>query len=287
MKKCHRLPFLALAAIAVWAAMNPGAANAGSVVYVAGSGNEFGTLNLTTGAFTDIGTLNLPTNDNIFGMGFGSNGALYGLDATLPTANLYQINITNADATLIGPTNPPESAIDASADASGKLYALSQDTNAIFYSMTPATTGTTTTVVGPTGISSTGLMAVNASGTQIFTGAYDPTTGTYDLYSINPTTGVATLIGDTGFYIINGLFVNGTLYGFDDVTNAIVTINTTTGIATQVATYNLPGGDNVFASALLTTTSVPEPSSVVLGLIGVAAVGSTGLLRRRSAAPAA
>jgi hypothetical protein len=287
MRKCNLLQFLALAAIAVWAAMNPGTADAGSVVYVAGSGNEFGTLNLTTGAFTDIGTLNLPTNDNIFGMGFGSDGKLYGLDATLPTANLYQINTSNANATLIGPTNPAESAIDGTADASGKMYALSQDTNAIFYTMTPATTGTTTTVVGPTGISSTGLMAVNASGTQIFTGAYDPMTGTTDLYSINPTTGVATLIGDTGFYIINGLFVNGTLYGFDDVTNAIVTINTTTGVATQVATYSLPSGDAIFASALLTTTSIPEPSSVVLGLIAVAAGGSLGLLRRRRSMSAA
>jgi hypothetical protein len=286
MKKCNLLQFLALAAIAVWAAMNPGTANAGSVVYVAGSGNEFGTLNLTTGAFTDIGTLNLPANDNIFGMGFGSDGKLYGLDATLPTANLYQINTSNADTTLIGPTNPAESAIDATADASGKMYALSQDTNAIFYTMTPGTTGTTTTVVGPTGISSTGLMAVNSSGSQIFTGAYDPMTGTTDLYSINPTTGVATLIGDTGFYIINGLFVNGTLYGFDDVTNAIVTINTSTGVGTQVATYSLPSGDVIFASALQ-TTSIPEPSSVVLGVIAVAAGGSVSLLRRRRAMPAA
>jgi hypothetical protein len=286
MKKCNLLQFLALAAIAVWAAMSPGAANAGSVVYVAGSGNEFGTLNLTTGAFTDIGTLNLPANDNIFGMGFGSDGKLYGLDATLPTANLYQINTSNADTTLIGPTNPAESAIDATADASGKMYALSQDTNAIFYTMTPGTTGTTTTVVGPTGISSTGLMAVNSSGSQIFTGAYDSMTGTTDLYSINPTTGVATLIGDTGFYIINGLFVNGTLYGFDDVTNAIVTINTSTGVGTQVATYSLPSGDVIFASALQ-TTSIPEPSSVVLGVIAVAAGGSVSLLRRRRAMPAA
>lgn len=238
MRKRNLLHLVALAAIGLAAAMNPGTADAGPVVYVAGSGNEFGTLDLLTGAYSNIGTLSLPVGDSIYGMGF-SGGSLYGLDSSVPNANLELINTTNANVTTVGGIN--QSAIDGTADASGVMYAMSQDpTNSIFYKLDPGTTGTTTTVVGSTGIASTGLMAVNASGTQIFTGTNDPMTGTTDLYSVNPTTGVATLVGDTGFYIINGLFVGGTLYGFDDNTNAIVTINTTTGMATQVATYSLP-----------------------------------------------
>lgn len=123
MKKRNLVRLVALAAIALGTAMNPSTAKAGSTLYVVGSGNEFGTLNLTTGAFAEIGTLNLPAGDNIYGMGFGSNGDLYALDASLPTASLYQINTSNANVTLIGGINPSQSTIDATADASGKLYA--------------------------------------------------------------------------------------------------------------------------------------------------------------------
>lgn len=280
MRTRNVIHILALAAVILAAAMRSGTAEAGSLVYVAGAGNEFGTLDLSTGAFNQIGTFSLSSGGQIYGMGFGSNGSLYGLDSSLP-ANLYQIDTTNANTSLVGAIN--QSAIDATSDASGVMYAISQDANAVFYTMNPATTGTTTHVVGSTGISSSGMMAVNATGTAIYTGAIDPRTGTTDLYSINPKTGAATLIGDTGFNIINGLFVNGTLYGFDDSTHVIVTINTTTGVATDVTSYTLPNGDSVLASALAPQGTVPEPSSVVMGLTALAAGGLLGLIRRRSA----
>ena len=76
------------------------------------------------------------------------------------------------------------------------------------------------------------------------------------------------------FSIGNGLFVNGTLYGFDYVSDAIVTIDTSTGMGTKVGTYDL-GGDVIYSSA------VPEPSSLVLGLIGVALAGSFRFARHR------
>ncbi len=270
---------VALAAIALCVALGPGLAQAGSVVYVAGTGNEFGTLNLSTGAFTNIGTLNLPGNDAIYGMGFGSDGKLYGLDASTPNANLYQINTSNASTSLVGAIG--QSAIDATSDANGVMYGLSFTANSNFFTLNPAS-GTTTTVVGATGIAGSGLMAVSANGSQIFAGATDATTGLTDLYSINKLTGAATLIGNTGFYIGNGLFVNGTLYGFDYNSEAIVTINTTTGVATQVATYSLPGGDTILASALAPQAIVPEPSSIVMGLIAIGAGGLVSLHRRRA-----
>ena len=229
---------------------------------------------MTTGAFTSIGTLNLPSGDQIFGMGFGPDGNLYGVDNE-SDAQLYRINPTNATITDLGTIGM--SAIDATTDASGKMYLLSQDTNAIFYTLNPPSTATN--VVGPTGISTEGLVAVNAAGTQLFTSVV---TGgsTYDLASVNLTTGVATDIGNTGFVPFNGLFVGSTLYGFDAFGN-IITLNTTTGAGTQVGTYSLPNGDVIDASAVLKSQSVPEPSSLVLGLVSVVFMGSLGLIRRR------
>jgi hypothetical protein len=294
MKKRNLLHLVALAAVALAAAMGPGTADAGAVVYVAGSGNEFGTLDLTTGAYTNIGTmtgLGDPSSNNMFGMGFGADGNLYGLDSqTSPDSHLWMINTSNAAVTDMGGVG--QTAIDATADASGKMYALTQDlTTSDLFTLNPPSTSST--MVGATGFIGTGLVAVTSDGSHIYAGASDPVTGTTDLYSVNPLTGVGTLIGDTGFFIINGLFVNGVLYGFDDNTNAIVTINLTTGAGTQVATYNTGGnpglgtpndpaaGDVIFASATTSIASIPEPSSVVLGAIALVAGGSLGLLRRR------
>ena len=185
----------------------------------------------------------------------------------MPDANLWQINRDTGAVTLIGAIG--QTALDATSSANGTLYVLSQDVNAVYYTMNPPST--TPTVVGPIGMSSGGLMAVSPDGSQLFT----TTQLTYDLVSINPTSGATNDIGPTGFMIDNGLFVNGTLYGFDTV-GAIVTINTTTGAGNQVATYSLPNGDAILASAL-----VPEPSSLVLGLIGAMLAGSFGRFRAR------
>ena len=123
-------------------------ARAEPVVYVAGDRNEFGTLSLTSGAFTPIGTLALPPGDLMFGMGFGPDGNLYGLDKQLPDAHLYRIDTTNAHLTDLGAIGL--SNVDATADANGKLYALSRDFNSTYYTMIPPSPATN--VVGPTGI---------------------------------------------------------------------------------------------------------------------------------------
>lgn len=250
-------------------ALAPPGARADTYVYVTGSANEFGTLDLNTGGFSQISTLNLPAGDYIYGMGYGANGMLYGVDSD-PTANLWQINPNTGVATEIGSIG--QSATDATSDSAGKLFVLSQDLNAVYYTMNPPSTSPS--VVGAIGISSGGLMAVTPDGSQLYT----TTQSTYQLVSINPTTGATTTIGSgLGYGVDNGLFVNGTLYGFDIYTDAIVTINTSSGTASQVGTYSLPNGDTIYASALI----VPEPSGLVLGLIGAAAAGSLHLARRR------
>ena len=271
---------LALAAIVIFgASVNLQTAQASQTVYVAGSGGEFGTINLTTGAFTAIGPgLDLGNNNSIFGMGFGSDGNLYGVDSG-STSSLFQINTTTGVATPTGGIPLGDSAIGAGADASGKLYVIDNNTPASLYTLQPPSTATTT--IGSTGITSDGLVAVNANGSQIFTSilvnnGFSPD----DLGKINPSTGVATDLGSTGFLIFTGLFIGDTLYGFD-AGGAIVTLNTTTGAATQVATYSLPNGDTINASAIQFGAAVPEPSSLILGLISTVALVSVSRIQRR------
>lgn len=268
-----RISILAIMA-ALGSAVALPSAEAGPTIYVAGTGNEFGTLDLATGAFTPITTLALPVGDLMYGMGFGADGKLYGLDSE-PDSHLWQINTSDGSLTDLGAIG--QSVVDATTDASGKLYALSQDVDATYFTMNPPSTATN--VVGLTGLSSLGLMAVTADGSHLYTTIVDSVSGTNDLVSINPTSGAATTIGDTGFTIDNGLFVGGTLYGFD-TNNAIVTIDTSTGLGTQLGTYDLPNGDFIVASAF-GPQSVPEPSSLILGLVATALAGTFGLIRHR------
>jgi hypothetical protein len=262
--------------VALWSAVAPPPARADLSVYVTGIGNEFGTLDLATGAFSQIATLKLPAGDLMYGMGFGADGKLYGVDSQRD-ANLWQINPSNGALTDLGAIG--RSAFDATSDASGKLYVISQNANPIYYTMNPPSPSPT--VVGRTGITSEGLMAVNADGTELFTTTQNTTSSTYDLVSLNPMTGMSTILGDTGFRVDAGLFVGSTLYGFDATSDAIVLLNTTTGAGTQVGTYSLPNGDPIFSAAAL----LPEPSSLVLGLIGTVLAVSVCLIRHHRSAP--
>jgi hypothetical protein len=253
---------------------------AAAPVYVAGTGNEFGTLNLTTGTFSPIGTLALPTGDHfMFGMGFGADGNLYGLDANLAGAHLWRINTTTAALTDLGPVG--QNVSGATADASGRMYITSDSqTNSLYYQLLPPST--TSIVKGSTGVIAGGLVAVTPDGTELFT-SFAPTLTTlpFHLGRIDPASGATTDLGSTGFAPIAGLFVNGTLYGFDSGF-AIITINTSTGAGTQVGTYSLPNDDQIVAVASpAASIGIPEPSSVVLGLVATVLVGSVGLVRRR------
>jgi hypothetical protein len=282
MRRHNRFCLGLLAAIALSIALGPCAAEAGTTVYVAGSGGEFGTIDLTTGAYTPIGTgtfTGLPSGDTMYAMGLGAGGYLFGVDQEAD-AHLYRINVNTGAVTDLGAIGM--SAEGGGADAGGKLFLLDQSTNNIFYTMNPPST--TTNAVGRTGILGNGLVAPNAAGTQVFASAYINATTPDELASINPATGMATDLGSTGFSgVYDGLFVNGTLYGFT-LNGAIITLDTSTGAGTKVATYSLPNGDYIDASAVM-IQGVPEPSSLVLGLLGTVLAGS-GLMRHRRRASA-
>jgi hypothetical protein len=267
---------LVLCIAALCAVVNPASVQADQMIFVAGTGNEFGTLDVNTGVFTNIGTMNLPAGDQIFGMGFGADKNLYAVDNQI-NANVWRIDTTTAAVTMVGTLN--QTAIDTSADNTGKMFAIAQGANANVYTFNPPSL--TTTLIGPSGITSGGLGAVNATGTAMFTSIIG-TNPTYDTGSVNLTTGAVTDLtpSGTGFDVINGYFIGNTLVGFDFTKDAIVTINTTTGAVTQTGTYSLPNGDAILASSLL-LSQIPEPSGLVLGLIATLVAGSLGVIRHR------
>jgi PEP-CTERM motif len=121
------------------------------------------------------------------------------------------------------------------------------------------------------------------------------------LVSINPTTGLATVIANepTGGLVSNpfnsilspaGPFIAGlsfspdgnTLYGatiqthFGGTNSGFVTVDATTGAITPISTVNLPILDGI----AFPTAAVPEPSSLILLGTGLAAI--CGLVRTRS-----
>jgi hypothetical protein len=95
-----------------------------------------------------------------------------------------------------------------------------------------------------------------------------------DLYSINRTTGTATLIGVGSYVDIFGLaFTNNTMYAIDSPSEGtqIYALSLTNGQTTTVTTYDSSVVGGIEAVAVFNSASVPEPSSLVLS--GMAAVG--------------
>src|SRR3974377_1578459 len=72
-------------------------AKADPIAYTGAAGGNFGTLDLTTGAFTLLGS----SGQTIAGMA-GAHGTLYGTSYAQPIGTLYSINRTNGSLTVVG-----------------------------------------------------------------------------------------------------------------------------------------------------------------------------------------
>lgn len=80
--------------------------------------------------------------------------------------------------------------------------------------------------------------------------ATDNNSGNASLYSVNPTTGAATLIGATGFGRVSAIAFSpsGVLYGIAGNSGDLITINTTTGVGTSVGNTGITATDMSFTS---------------------------------------
>jgi outer membrane protein assembly factor BamB len=100
-------------------------------------------------------------------------------------------------------------------------------------------------------------------------------TGDSILYSLDTTTGLATLIGNTGLpYPGIGamVFVDGTMYATYGYDNSIYTLNTTTGEATYLeGVTGLAAGNYIIGMAQL-PSDVPEPATLTLLATGLAVI---------------
>lgn len=246
---------------------------------------QFGTIDLQTGNFTNIATN--AAYSNIFGLGFGTNGALYALsdDGTPSAPVLDEFTIDQGTGTLANEvTFTGDSLFGGSADSRGVFTGLTDpgttQRSALF---TLDLAGGTLTPGHNTLINPNGLVVPDGAG-HIFASDVSPTTGnTNGLDEIeNPATGASFPVGATGvFAVYTGIFINGSLFTVAEDTNrnsGVYTLDTSTGAANFVTTTTLGNGGFVQALALAPS---PEPSGVVAVLVGIVGVGALAVRARR------
>jgi hypothetical protein len=241
---------------------------------------QFGTVNLTTGAFNQIGAA---IADPLGGLVAGPNGKLLSISAS---GNLDSVNPATGAVSVIGATGLGTLAY-TTAELNGTVYATDLKSNLY----TVNTTTGVASLIGYTGIpvcpsltnpaevSDETLFADGGKLFATFDGVNLATSGVVDspeLYQINPTTGVATLVGSTALGLDAALQVNGTVYGFAfgySGSNTVLSLNVANGKTTFLNDYvssPVAGGLNSFDIEGAIPT--PEPASFGLLTIGIAAL---------------
>jgi len=296
-----------LVAVSALSAMFSSAARADTIVYAETSAQQFGTVDLNTGTFNYIGDNFNPANPDLSGpLGFGvANGNLYTVHwGSGSTQALYEIDPATGTETYVADTGSNE--IQGIGSTANGLYAVTGLLGGPFIlnSLNPLTG--TLTPIGATGFTNTSV-GLDVSAVSD-TGALFATSGT-DLYSIDTSTGTATLIGSLGSTFASSLdtpddsmlsllYENGVLYGSYESSlfaphpaYTIYTINTTTGLATALSTgtegpsyfsspYPVPLA--YFAPDPIPSAAIPEPSSPALIVLMAVPFILAFAVRRRS-----
>jgi hypothetical protein len=256
---------------------------------------QFGTVDLSTGAFNQIG--HAIADPLLGGLVQGPNGSLLSASAA---GNLDSVNPATGAVSVIGAISvvnkvSPIGVVNVAteiAELNGTLYAT--DLYGNLYTVN-AKTGAAT-FVGVTGIplcpsltnsnesSDEALFTVGGKLFATFDGTNLATSGVVDspeLYQINPATGVATRVGPTALGIDAAVQQDGTVYGFAfgyAGPNAVLSLNVANGNTTFLNDYNAL--DITGAAAIPT----PEPASLGLLAAGIAAVLVAGRRRFRGSA---
>lgn len=265
-------------------------ASAGPLVYVVS--DSFGTIDLSTGAFTRIGPgapeqsdgLSPAANGRFYSLGFGGN-----LDSIDPATGIASvIGVTGLDTCILPSDSCGPNSANNLVSFGGTLYATDLSNN--LYTVDPATGKAT--LKGPTGIPPLPyhLLATNSDGS---TNTFDETLftaggklfATFDahqinfatftfntvvapaLYQINPVTGIATRIAHTANTLSATVNVNGAVYAFNAQLGQVVTLDLTNGHTSFVS--NLDPAAGLIGGAAFVT---PEPASQALAGFGLLAM---------------
>ncbi|MGI8745374.1 MAG: PEP-CTERM sorting domain-containing protein [Bryobacteraceae bacterium] len=280
-------------------------ASASPLVYVVTGSQQFGTLDLATGAFHPIGP-DTPEGDG--GLVAGPNGSLLAvtfsgtLDSIIPATAVTSVVGVTGFADCTSPTSPcGPTSFGALGKLGGTIYGT--DFGGNLYTVNAATGATT--LIGHTGIPAVPAIpsTTNPDGSlNVFTeslfGAGGKLYATFDadtldpvsfaatpviparLYQINPSTGLATVLAPTTLGLSAVVEVNGTIYAFNVATSQVVTLNLANGNTSFVS--NLDPSAGSIGGAVSIPAAVPEPASMALAGIGIAAIAICRRRRRHS-----
>jgi uncharacterized repeat protein (TIGR03803 family) len=212
---------LTLTLFALIAVITPAATAQSNTVYAITEAGVFGTLNLTTGAFTELGNSGV-TLAGLAALGGGVYGGLY------EGSTLYQVNPSNGNLTGIGAASFNYADFGSTTSS---LYGTSFASNGHNLYSINAVNGSAT-LIGPIGLPAC-YCAMSSGGSTLYF-ASDTGSGSV-LYSLNTATGAATPIGNTGVNDIDSMIVtSGVLYANTEA-GALYTLSTSTGTATFVS----------------------------------------------------
>jgi hypothetical protein len=180
-----------------------------SDVFGAPGNLDFGTIDLTTGAYTGINNQGGSVNWHALAANPSAN-LLYAVDLAGVGEDLVSVTPSGI-ITTIGATN--KGIIDLAYDATDAiLYGVD---NADLYTIDTSTGATTT--IGAFGVPGSGRLGLAFDGNNNSLYLNIATTGSGTLYSLNRSTGAATLIGSNG--VTNGDGIDG-LADFADINGA-------------------------------------------------------------------
>jgi hypothetical protein len=262
-------------------------AKAGPLAYVVTLYQQFGTVDVGTGAFQQIGA---DTPDLLAGLVQGPHGSLLTVSFS---GDLESINPANGVTSLVGATGLGD-LVGELAQLGGTVYATDILNN--LYTI-DATTGAST-LIGPTGIPafpfSPGALFEEGffgSGGKLYATfdsiAIDPgTLGVTTLiapmlYQIDPLTGVTTAVGPTSLSILASVAVDGAFYALNATATAATAEHPFAATA-QVLTLDLASGATHFVTDVdsaagaifgaIAVSTTPEPASLALagaGIVGI------------------
>lgn len=225
-------------------------ANAAPVIFVGDVAGVLGTVDVATGDVNVIGDMGVVMTD----IAFAPNGNLFGIDFD----NLYAINPTTAEISLIGPTFTSVSLSLNSLvySSAGTLYAASDS----LYTLDPLTGFSTLVGNGGDAYASSGDLAFINDGLYLSS----TTIGADDLFLLDESTGVGTRIGSLGGCCFFGLATDNNIDLFGVAGPQIFSVEASTGTATLLQDYSGQGLTFANGSAFVSEAVIPIPAAAVL-----------------------